>query len=101
MPIAPLSPVPPLPPTLGAAAPAAGSATAPGGFAGVLSQALSGLGSLETQADSAAQQLASGQTSDISTAVIAAEKANLGLSLAVEVRNQAISAYQQLMQLQM
>jgi flagellar hook-basal body complex protein FliE len=78
---------------------AAGS-TAGAGFAGVLSQALSGLQGLQAQADASAQQLASGQGQDLAQAVIAAEKANLGLSLAVEVRNRAISAYQQIMQMQ-
>ena len=98
MPIAPVAPSPPPPPA------APGASAAPGGgatsFAGVLGQALAGLDGLQAAADTASQQLASGQASDIATAVVAAEKANLGLSLAVQIRNQALSAYQQLMQLQ-
>ena len=33
------------------------------------------------------------------TAMVAIEKANLGLQLAVEARNQALNAYQQMMQM--
>ena len=99
MPVAPIAPsVPSV--TL---APAAGGAAAPGGqgFATLFGQALGSLNALQGQADTAAQQLGSGQASDIATAVIAAEKANLGLELAVQVRDKAISAYQAIMQLQL
>ncbi len=102
--IAPAAPIAPSAPGLGASAAgtsaASGSSAGSGGFAGLLSQALSGLASLQTQADTAAQQLATGQSGDIATAVVAAEKANLAMSLAVQVRNQALSAYQQIMQMQ-
>ena len=97
----PIAPIPPLPP----AAPGSGSSAATGsaggsGFGQVLSQALSGLNALQNGADTAATQLASGNSTDLATAVVAAEKANLGLQLAVEVRNRAVSAYQQIMQMQ-
>jgi flagellar hook-basal body complex protein FliE len=98
MPIAPLPPLAPLAPSVSAAPAAAGGGG--GSFAAALGQALSGLSSLQSQADASAQMLAGGQENDVATAVIAAEKANLALSLAVQVRNDAISAYQQIMQLQ-
>ena len=98
MPIAPIPPIPPTVPT--ATAPGGTSTTGSPGFGQVLQQAISGLNSLETGADAAAGQLASGNSADLATAVIAAEKANLGLQLAVEVRNRAVSAYQQIMQMQ-
>ncbi len=98
----PIAPIPPTVPSV-TLAPAQGLVSASSGeqgFAALFRQALGGLGGLENQAGAAAQQLASGQTSDIATAVIAAEKANLGLELAVQVRDKAVSAYQSIMQLQ-
>lgn len=92
------------PPGLAVAGPSgakaqAGSSAAPS-FAALLRGALQGLVALQQQASGAAAQLAAGNTADLATAVIDAEKANLSLQLAVEVRNRAIAAYQQLMQMQ-
>lgn len=98
MPIAPIPPTLPTAPSMTASAPASGGGGA--GFGQVLSQALSGLNSLQVGADTAAGQMAAGNTADLATAVIAAEKANLGLQLAVEVRNRVVSAYQSIMQMQ-
>lgn len=99
----PIAPIPPTVPSV-TLAPSATSGSAAGagqGFGALFNQTLGNLNALQNQADTAAQQLASGQTSDIATAVIAAEKANLGLDLAVQVRDKAISAYQAIMQLQL
>ena len=103
MPITPIPPIAPAAPAVAApvaqgTGASAGAGT--GGFGQMLQQALSGLNSLETGADAAAGQLASGNSADLATAVIAAEKANMALQLAVEVRNRAITAYQQIMQMQ-
>lgn len=95
--IAPIPPTPPTPP--GAGATSATSGSGGGGFGNVLKDALSGLNSLEQGANAATQAMASGQSQDVATAMVAIEKANLGLQLAVEARNQALSAYQQMMQM--
>ena len=95
--IAPIPPTPPTPPGIGAGA--TGGSAAAGGFGNVLSQALSGLNGMEQSANSAAQAMANGQSQDVATAMVAIEKANLGLQLAVEARNQALNAYQQMMQM--
>ncbi len=99
----PVAPIPPSVPSVTLAPSAAGGPAAGGGqgFASLFGQALGSLGALQNQADAAAQQLGSGQSSDVASAVIAAEKANLGLDLAVQVRDKAISAYQAIMQLQL
>ncbi len=88
--------------SLAAAAPTAAPAGAAGapGFAAVLGRALQSLNSTQLGADAAAQQLAAGNGNDLATAVIAAEKANLSLQLAVEVRNRVVGGFQQLMQMQ-
>ena len=86
--------------------PAAGVAPAPAAppagstFASVFRHAFQAVNGLQLGANTAAQQLAAGGGTDLATAVIAAEKANLSLQLAVEVRNRVVSGYQQLMQMQ-
>ena len=44
--------------------------------------------------------LAAGEVDDISQVVIAAQKAELSLQLTMQVRNKALSAYQELMRMQ-
>ncbi len=100
MPVPPVAPIAPIPPSVGSGAAAPTQGAAGGGFGEVLSQAVSGLNALQTGANTAATQLAAGNTADISTAMVAVEKANLALQLAVEVRNRAVNAYQQIMQMQ-
>jgi len=96
----PIAPIPPIAPTVATPALTPSGATGGAGFGQALQQAIAGLNSLETGADTATTALAAGNTADLATAVVAAEKANLGLELAVQVRNRAISAYQQIMQMQ-
>jgi flagellar hook-basal body complex protein FliE len=95
----------PTPPAAPAAPTAPGSATqgsqgaAAGGFGGALNSAIDALNTSQTQADQAAQALAGGN-GDIAGAMIATEKASLQLQFAFAVRNKAISAYQQIMAMQ-
>lgn len=99
MPTSPVGPIGPLGP-LGPAA----QADAPRGAAGfgaALERALGQLNELQLQADQAGQALATGQLRDVAQAVIAAEKASLALQLAIQLRNKAIQAYQQVMQMQL
>ena len=90
----------PLVPAAGPAAVAPAPAAAGRTFASVFSHAFQAVNGLQLGANAAAQQLATGGGTDLATAVIAAEKANLSLQLAVEVRNRVVSGYQQLMQMQ-
>ncbi|MGC7870282.1 flagellar hook-basal body complex protein FliE [Desulfosporosinus sp. SYSU MS00001] len=70
-------------------------------FAKFLNDALGQVNALQDNADKASLQLASGQIQDVSTAMVALEKANLSLSLTVEVRNKVLDAYHQIMNMQM
>ncbi len=72
---------------------------AAGGFGGALNSALDALNSSQVQADQAAQTLAGGN-GDIAGAMIATEKASLQMQFAFAIRNKAISAYQQIMAMQ-
>ena len=70
-------------------------------FTKFLSNALNQVNALQTNADNASVQLATGQAQDIGSVMVALEKANLSLNLAVSVRDKAIDAYNQIMRMQM
>lgn len=53
----------------------------------------------QKNANTAAVQLASGETTDIAQVMIASERANLSLGLALQVRNKMIEAYQEIMRM--
>jgi flagellar hook-basal body complex protein FliE len=91
MPIPPiaLTQVPPAAP----AAPAASPPAAGGGqFSSLLSGQIDQLTATQDQAAVAAQQLATGQASDLNAAVSAVERARLEMELAVQVRGKLIDA---------
>ncbi len=80
---------------------AAGSPAAYGTpFAGLFQEAVQKTQQLETNAANTVTGLLSGQGVDVHTALIATEKSNLGFEMMLAFRNKAVSAYQQLMQLQ-
>jgi flagellar hook-basal body complex protein FliE len=78
----------------GLAAPGgAGQATsAAGGFGNLLSGAIEGLSTSQTDAAQAAQQLASGQATDPTAVVMAVERAQLSMQLASQIRTKAVEA---------
>jgi flagellar hook-basal body complex protein FliE len=69
-------------------------------FSQVLSDAVEQVNDLQKQADVLATQAATGDLEDVHQAMIAMEKAVLALEFAVQVRNKAIEAYQELMRTQ-
>jgi flagellar hook-basal body complex protein FliE len=69
-------------------------------FAEMLKSHLTEVNHLQTSADVAAQNLASGQDKDIHNTMIAMEKAGLALQLTMQVRNKALEAYQEIMRMQ-
>jgi flagellar hook-basal body complex protein FliE len=70
-------------------------------FAKFLNDALGQVNALQSNADTASMQLATGQVQDLSTVMVALEKANLSMSLTVDVRNKMLDAYHQVMNMQM
>jgi len=79
----------------------AGSAINGDGFTQSLVNAIGSVSGLQTNADQAVSGLALNNGTDISQAMIAMEQASLGMSLAVQVRDKAVEAYQTLMNMQM
>jgi flagellar hook-basal body complex protein FliE len=69
-------------------------------FGSMLSESM---GKLQGLLDDASQQsaaLAAGQAEDVTSVVMAVERAALGLQLAVQVRNKAVEAYQDVFRMQ-
>src|ERR1700742_2666317 len=69
-------------------------------FAGVLKSMVEQTTALDDQASKAVSGLLSGQGVDIHQAMIATQKANMAFELALQVRNKAVGAYQQMMGMQ-
>jgi flagellar hook-basal body complex protein FliE len=77
-----------------------GAAKAGTDFAQILSEAWQKVDTLQKDGDLAIGGLVSGQIDDVHTAVIALQKAQLSLSLTVEVRNKMLDAYSEMMRMQ-
>jgi flagellar hook-basal body complex protein FliE len=85
---------------VGTGQPQAAQRAGRGGFAQALEAAIADASSLERQADSAVRALVLQEGTDIHSAVIASEKATLGLQLAISVRNKILEAYLEIMRMQ-
>ncbi len=80
-----------------AAAPAQGGN---GGFAKALGEALDSVNSAQVEADLAVEQLQTGESRNLHEVMIAMEKADISLKLAVQMRNKVLEAYQEIMRMQ-
>lgn len=69
-------------------------------FGAFLTDAIKQVDELQKTGEVASVGLATGQIQDIHTATIALQKANLSLSMAVEVRNKVLDIYQEMMRMQ-
>jgi flagellar hook-basal body complex protein FliE len=79
---------------------AADTASGSGPFSSLVSDAVSQVDSLETQARVAADGLMTGTGVDVHEAMIAAQKAEMAFEMTLAVRNKAVQAYQQVMGMQ-
>ena len=88
----------PLSPTL----PSSGGASAkPAGadFGSALKQAVGALGELSGKADASSLAMAKGDPIDIHEVMLNTEQASLGFSMALQVRNKLVDAYQEVMRM--
>ncbi len=69
-------------------------------FSDTLNEAIKGVNQLQKSSDKAAQDLATGKTDNVADVMIAAEKADIGLRVMVQVRNKIIDAYNEIMKMQ-
>lgn len=71
-----------------------------GQFSGYLNDALSKLAGQQATVDTMNEKFVTGELSDVSSLMIASEKASIGLQFTVQVRNKVIEAYQDIMRMQ-
>jgi flagellar hook-basal body complex protein FliE len=71
-----------------------------GGFSGVLSNALQQVNQLGGGAEQQIGSLLKGGNADMSTVMIAVEKADVAFQLMMQVRNKIVSAYQDIEKMQ-
>lgn len=77
-----------------------GEKTETPGFNEVLKKAISEVSGLEKEADKAVQDLISGQETNIHEAMIALQKADISFKVLMQVRDKIISAYKEVMRMQ-
>ena len=71
------------------------------GFADMLGQAVNQLQAISNNADSKVNAMATGQNVDLSDVMLALQSESLAMSLATQVRNKAVEAYQEVFRMQM
>jgi flagellar hook-basal body complex protein FliE len=71
-----------------------------GGFADTLRGALDEMGELSSQAETKVAGVLTGTGTDVHSALIAVEKADLSFQLMMQVRNKIVSAYQEISRMQ-
>jgi flagellar hook-basal body complex protein FliE len=76
------------------------SASPKSGFAEVLHSAMDDMQQLQGQADAKVAGILGGNGTDVHSAMIAVEKADLSFQLMMQVRNKIVSAYQEISRMQ-
>jgi flagellar hook-basal body complex protein FliE len=77
-----------------------GTPAAGGDFASILSSSLDQLQATQSNADSLAAQAATGDLTDVSDYMIASNEASLATQTVVALKNQAVSAFNEIMRMQ-
>ena len=73
----------------------------PGEFQAVLNTAIQAVESTHTEAQTAVNQFLTGESEDLHKVALAGQRAELTSELFMQVRNKVISAYQEIMRMQM
>jgi len=71
-----------------------------GGFGDMLVDQLQNLENVQQDASQKALELATGQSDDVASVVMAVERATLTMQLAAQIRNRGVEAYQEIWRLQ-
>ena len=95
-PILPISPA-----TLPEAIRPAGQAKSPGGFQEVFASAVNTVESAGQNASASVERFLSGEGEELHTTILATQQAELSFELFMQARNKVVSAYQEIMRMQM
>ena len=85
---------------IGATSAPAASSTSGSDFAGILATSLDQLQSTQSTADNLATQAATGDLTDVHDYMIASNEASLATEMVVAIKNQAVSAFNEIMRMQ-
>jgi len=77
------------------------SASSPGAFRSVLSDAISRVERFQQNSDTAIGKFLSGEDEEVHKVALATQQAEIAFDLFLQVRNKVISAYQEVMRIQM
>jgi len=95
----------PILPVSGAALPdpirPAGQAAAGGAFQDVFTSAIQNVEAFSKQASASAERFLSGEGEELHTTIMATQRAELAFDMFLQVRNKVVSAYQEIMRMQM
>ena len=80
---------------------ASGAAGVPGQFQNVLQNAIGSIEGLQSNASTAVQKFLSGENEELHTTALATQRAELAFELGLQVRNKVVSAYQEIMKMQL
>ncbi|KRI42982.1 flagellar hook-basal body complex protein FliE, partial [Acinetobacter baumannii] len=69
-------------------------------FSTYLKNAVQDINSLQKSSEALNQGLATGQVQDLHQVMIASQKAGVALDMAMQIRNKAVEAYQEIMRMQ-
>ena len=83
----------------GATSAPAASSTTGSDFAGILATSLDQLQSTQSKADNLATQAATGDLQDVHDYMIASNEASLATQMVVTIKNQAVSAFNEIMRM--
>jgi flagellar hook-basal body complex protein FliE len=97
--ILPVSNIPPIP--VADSLTPAGATDSSNEFSSILTNTISSLQSVQNNADSAVQQFLTGENDDLHTTVLATQRAEMAFELGLQVRNKVVSAYQEVMKMQL
>jgi flagellar hook-basal body complex protein FliE len=94
-PISSLGPLSPLPVT-----PLDSGSKSAGGFGSIFSDAMQKVGEMNNDATKSVENFLSGEGDDLHKTIMATQRADLGMELFLQVRNKVVSAYQEVMRMQ-
>ena len=88
-------------PTLPSSIRPAGETSSNSGFQDVFSSAVGQVESMRSQASATVERFLSGEGEDLHTVALATQQADLAFEMFQQVRNKVVSAYQEIMKMQM
>lgn len=97
LPIAPLRP----PASIPSLEPRGGTKSAAGGFQSALSDAITRVEQFQQSSQSSIDKFLSGEDEEVHKVALATQQAQLSFDLFLQIRNKVVSAYQEVMRMQM